>query len=409
MKNTHNIKRTLFIYTGTDKKGTHRTGEIYANNATSAKNLLRKQGIQITTLKIKRQSWFKHNLWQSPIKTIDITQFIRQLATMITAGIPLLNSIQIIANGTHHKLLFQLYQSIKQDLENGYSLASSLAKYPKYFNELDISLIEIAELSGTLEQTLQSIALYREKNHQLTQKVKKALLYPAIVLIVAMIVSVILMLFVVPIFQELFQSNHLSLPMMTQIVISISQTLQHYWFILIALPFMFYVFYKMAYARSAKFQHYIAQLQLKLPIIGKLYHRNIMARFSRTLATTFSAGLPLTDALKSTAKVVNHSIYQHTILDIYEQVTHGQQLYFALQQSKQFPTFATQMIEIGEESGSLDIMLNHLAQHFENEVEHQIEQMTILIEPILIIFLGLIIGSLVVAMYLPILNMGNLV
>lgn len=402
------ITRNTFHYQGYDQQGNIVSGEIRSPSMAQARTQLRKQGIRIQTLQIKPKVQLQIFKRQN-IHPLDITVFTRQLATMLQAGIPLLQSLQVIIAGLDHPHLQQLIRQIQTQLENGCRLADALLQHPQHFDHLYCALVQVGEQSGTLELMLQRIALYREKTEILKHKIKKALRYPCVVLFVACVVTAILMVKVVPIFQELFQSFGAELPAFTQTVVNLSLGFRRMWWlylaILIALPFLILH----GYQHFERFHQYLDRISLKLPIVGTLLYKSIVARYSRSLATTFAAGVPLTDALAYTAAITNNAIYQNAVMKIRDDVATGQQLQFAMRNCKLFPSLAIQMVAIGEESGALDRMLDKVATHFESEVDHAVEGLTALIEPLIMIILGILVGSLVIAMYLPIFKMGSVV
>ncbi|MCH4247698.1 MAG: type II secretion system F family protein [Acinetobacter populi] len=398
-----------FSYEGVDRKGLKIKGDLPAKNMALAKVTLRKQGITVRKITQKREIEFLNKLFKKKVTTLDITIFTRQLATMMKAGVPLVQSFEIVAEGLDNPSMRDVVLGIKTEVEGGNTFAGALRKYPQYFDELFCSLVESGEQSGALETMLDRVAIYKEKSELLKQKIKKAMKYPATVVVVAIIVTIILMVKVVPVFQDLFSSFGADLPAFTQMVVNMSKWMQSYWFLLIigigALVFGFLE----AKRRSKKFQDFLDQTALKLPIFGDLVYKSIIARYSRTLATTFAAGVPLIDALESTAGATNNVVYERAVMRIRDDVATGQQLQFAMRQTQRFPSMAIQMVAIGEESGALDSMLDKVATHFENEVDNAVDGLTSMMEPLIMAVLGILVGGLVIAMYLPIFQMGSVV
>lgn len=398
-----------FAYEGVDRKGLKIKGEMPSKNMALAKITLRKQGITVRKIYQKREIQFLNKMFKKKITTLDITIFTRQLATMMKAGVPLVQSFEIVAEGLDNPSMREVVLGIKGEVEGGNSFAGALRKYPLLFDKLFCSLVESGEQSGALETMLDRVALYKEKSELLKQKIKKAMKYPITVIIVAIIVTIILMVKVVPVFQDLFTSFGADLPTFTQMVVNMSKWMQEYWFILIIGIGASVASFMEAKKRSVKFQNILDRLALKLPIFGDLVYKSIIARFSRTLATTFAAGVPLIEALESTAGATNNVIYEKAVMGIRDDVATGQQLQFSMRQTQLFPSMAIQMVAIGEESGALDAMLDKVATHFENEVDNAVDGLTSMMEPLIMAILGILVGGLVVAMYLPIFQMGAVV
>ncbi|WP_180010656.1 type II secretion system F family protein [Acinetobacter sp. YH16055] len=397
-----------FSYEGVDRKGAKIKGELPSRNMALAKVTLRKQGIAIKTIREKRKNILE-GLMKKKVSTLDITIFTRQLATMMKAGVPLILSFEIVAEGLDNPSMRDVVLSLKREVEGGSTFADALRKYPQYFDSLFCSLVESGEISGALETMLDRVAIYKEKSELLKQKIKKAMKYPATVIVVAVIVTIILMVKVVPVFQDLFSSFGADLPAFTQMVVNMSKWMQSYWFLMIIATGAFIAIFLEAKKRSKKFRNFLDRLVLKLPIFGDLIYKSIIARYSRTLATTFAAGVPLIDALKSTAGATNNVIYEDAVMKIREDVSTGQQLQFSMRTTNLFPTMAVQMVAIGEESGALDAMLDKVATHYENEVDNAVDGLTSMMEPLIMAILGVLVGGLVIAMYLPIFQMGSVV
>ncbi|MBF7682799.1 type II secretion system F family protein [Acinetobacter sp. B5B] len=401
-------KLQTFSYVGTDRKGAKTAGDLTAKNMALAKASLRKQGINVSKINPKRKDLLE-GIFKKGISTLDITIFTRQLATMMKAGVPLVQSFEIVAEGLENPTMRDIVLGIKSEVENGSTFTQALKKYPKHFDQLFCSLVESGEQSGALETMLDRVAIYKEKSEQLKQKIKKAVKYPISVIVVALIVTIILMVKVVPVFQDLFASFGADLPSFTQMVVNMSKWMQAYWYILIAAIIASVIGVSQSYKRSQGLRNRVDRLVLKLPIFGDLVYKSIIARYSRTLATTFAAGVPLIDALESTAKATNNIVFETAVMRIRDDVASGQQLQFSMRQTERFPSMAIQMVAIGEESGALDTMLDKVATYYESEVDNAVDGLTSMMEPLIMAILGVLVGGLVVAMYLPIFQMGSVV
>jgi len=397
-----------FAYTGADRKGLKVKGEISSRNMALAKVTLRKQGIQVATIRQKRKNILE-GVIKKKISTQDITIFTRQLATMMKAGVPLVQSFEIVAGGLDNPAMRDVVLGIKSEVEGGNTFTQALRKYPQYFDNLFCSLVESGEQSGALETMLDRVAIYKEKSEILKQKIKKAMKYPLTVIAVAIIVTIILMVKVVPTFQGMFASFGAELPAFTQMVVNMSNWMQSYWYILIGVIVVSVVTILQLHKRSLKFRNFLDKLILKLPIFGDLVYKSIIARYSRTLATTFAAGVPLIEALESTARATNNVIYEDAVMRIRDDVASGQQLQFSMRNADRFPSMAIQMVAIGEESGALDTMLDKVATYYESEVDNAVDGLTAMMEPLIMAILGILVGGLVIAMYLPIFKMGSVV
>ncbi|AYA03055.1 type II secretion system F family protein [Acinetobacter sp. WCHAc010034] len=397
-----------FSYEGIDRKGAKLKGELPARNMALAKVTLRKQGITIKSIREKRKNILE-GLMKKKVSTLDITIFTRQLATMMKAGVPLVQGFEIVAEGLENPAMREVVLGIKGEVEGGNTFAGALRKYPQYFDNLFCSLVESGEQSGALETMLDRVAIYKEKSELLKQKIKKAMKYPISVIVVAIVVTIILMVKVVPVFEGLFSSFGAELPAFTKMVVNMSNWFQSYWFIFIIAVAAVVACFLEAKKRSKKFRDFLDRAALKAPIFGDLVYKAIIARYSRTLATTFAAGVPLIDALESTAGATNNVVYETAVLKIREDVATGQQLQFAMRITDKFPSMAVQMVAIGEESGSLDAMLDKVATHYENEVDNAVDGLTSMMEPLIMAILGVLVGGLVIAMYLPIFQMGSVV
>lgn len=404
MVNKPQTKMYTFTWEGLNKAGSRVKGESQNTNPALVRAELRQQGIN--PLKVRKKSTIFAMMTSKKIRSMDITLFTRQLATMLTAGIPLIQAFDLIARGQNKLTMQQLVTSIKQDVENGSSFSEALKKHPEYFNKLYVNLIYAGEQSGSLELMLQRVSDYREKIESLKGKIRKAMYYPAAVLSVAVIVTAILLIFVVPEFEDLFKGFGADLPAMTRMVISLSNSLQnHIWILLASLILTIWIFLQ-AKQRSENFNKTLDRIALRLPIMGNILQKAIIARFSRTLATTFAAGIPLVSALDVVAGATGNSLYIEGTLKIRDEISTGQQLQAAMRNTQLFPSMVIQMVAIGEESGTLEMMLSKIADFHEEEVDNAVDSLSSILEPIIIVILGIIVGTLVIAMYLPIFKLG---
>ncbi len=399
-------KLATFVWEGKDRRGNKTSGETTGPNVALVKAQLRKQGI--TPVKVKKKATAGLGR-KKKITPFDIAVFTRQMATMMKAGVPLVQSFDIVAEGLENPALRDLVLDIKNEVASGNSFADALKKHPKYFDDLFCSLIESGEKSGALETMLEKVATYLEKTELLKKKVKKALTYPAAVVVVAVIVTAILLVKVVPQFQELFQGFGADLPAFTLMIIHLSEWLQEWWFLVLFGLFGAGALFSEARKRSKAFRDWIDATVLKLPIIGDILHKSAVARFARVLSTTFAAGVPLVDALDSVAGASGNAVFRDAIFKIRDDVSTGQQLQFSMKSTGIFPPMAVQLTAIGEESGSLDAMLAKVAEHFEAEVDDAVDNLTSLMEPLIMAVLGVLVGGLIIAMYLPIFQLGSVV
>jgi type IV pilus assembly protein PilC len=397
-------KTDIFIWAGTDKAGRVSKGEIHAASQAMAKAQLRRQGIKPKSVKKKPKPLFGSG---KPIKPADIALFTRQLATMLKAGVPLVQSFEIVSEGMEKPKMRELVDEIRNDVASGGGLAPSLAKHPRHFDDLYCALIASGEESGTLETMLDRVATYKEKTEQLKAKIRKALTYPMAVIAVAIIVTGILLIKVVPQFAETFRQFGSELPAFTLFVLRISDFTRKWWFIFL-LGILGAVFlFREAKFRSVGFAEFLDKTVLKLPIFGSIVHDAVIARFSRTLATTFAAGVPLVDALDSTAGASGNAVYAKAIRQIRDDVTTGSTLHASIQSTGLFPNMLLQMVAIGEESGSLDEMLGKVADHYEQLVDDAVDNLAALMEPMIMSILGVLVGGLLIAMYLPIFMLAS--
>ena len=398
---------TIYLWQGTDKNGNKTKGEIPGASQALVKAQLRKQGVTATKVKRKPKDLFGEK--KKKITPGDIAIFSRQLATMMKAGIPLVQSFEIVGDSLDNPSMAQLVRSVRDDVAAGNNFADSIRKHPRYFDELFCNLVESGEQSGALETMLDRVATYKEKTEALKSKIKKAMNYPIAVVVVAIIVTGILLVKVVPQFAETFSSFGADLPAFTLFVLGLSDlAIAHWWKVLIAIGIAGYGF-KEARLRSKSFADAVDRIALKLPIIGPIIEKSCYARFTRTLSTTFAAGVPLVDALDSVAGATGNIVYSTATRKIKDDVSAGKQLNFAIRTTTLFPIMITQMVGIGEESGALDAMLDKCATYYEAEVDNAVDGLTSLMEPIIMSVLGTLIGGLMIAMYLPIFQLGQVV
>ena len=400
-------ENTVFFWSGTDRNGRKSKGEVLARSAAIARVQLRKQGVVAKSVKKKSKPLFTFGA--KKIKPADIAIFTRQLATMMKAGVPLVQAFDIVAEGTDHEKMRELIMTVRTDVSSGTGLAGALEKHPAHFDELFCSLVASGENSGTLEVMLDRVATYKEKTEALKAKIKKALTYPIAVIVVAIVVTGILLVKVVPQFAETFQSFGSDLPGFTLFVLRISEWVQSWWFIMLLGFFAAGYVFSQAKRRSKRFADGIDAVALKLPIIGSVVHDAVIARFSRTLSTTFAAGVPLPDALESTAGAAGNAIFAQGIRHIRDDVTSGTALAISIRTTGLFPTMLLQMTAIGEESGSLDDMLGKVADHYEAAVDNAVDSLSSLMEPMIMSILGVLVGGLMIAMYLPIFMLGSVI
>jgi len=396
-------KLQIFKYKGKNRRGRKISGEISEVSVAAAKTLLKEQGITVSSIKPKPKGFGFSNR----IKNQDISIFARQLATMMRAGIPLIQSFDMVADNVEKPKMKELILKIKVDIESGTTFSDALRKHPLYFDNLFCSLIEAGEKSGALEGMLERIAVYKEKSELLRLKIKKAVKYPITVIIAALIVSGILLVKVIPIFKDLFESFGSELPAYTQMVVNISEFVQAYWAYVLGGVIFFVFAIRHSHRKYKSFRDNMDRLALKLPIFGDITYKAVIARYCRTLATTFSAGVPLIDALDSAGKATGNIVYIEAVEDIKDDVSSGQKLNFAMRTSTQFPNMATQMVAIGEDSGAMDAMLDKVASYYEAEVDSSVDGLTSMLEPLIMAVLGILVGGLVIAMYLPIFMMGS--
>ncbi|WP_415897621.1 type II secretion system F family protein [Neptuniibacter sp. QD72_48] len=401
-------KLYTFTWQGKDKSGNKSKGKIDAINAASAKAHLRKQGI-LTSRIAKERSAGMFSAKNKPVKPVDIAFFTRQMATMMRSGVPLLQGLEITAGGIEKQKLKDIVYEIKNDVNSGTDFSTSLTKHPQHFDDLYCNLVNAGEQSGALDAMLDRIATYKEKLESLKAKIKKALTYPTAVIIVGIIVSAILLVKVVPQFEDVFTSFGAELPAFTQWVINLSEIAQEWWWIILIGFVIFGFAFQKAREKSAKFRDSVDKAVLKIPVIGEILHNASIARFARTLSTTFAAGVPLVNALDSAAGASGNALYRDAILQIKNGVSTGQSLQNAVTMTGIFPNMTIQMIAIGEEAGSLEMMLEKIADFYEEQVDNAVDNLSSLLEPLIMVVLGVLVGGLVVAMYLPIFQLGQVV
>lgn len=399
------IKRdTPYLWEGRDKKGARIKGKSLAPDEQTLRAELRRQGVAPSRIRKQRQG-----SKGGKVNAGDIAIFSRQLATMLAAGIPLVQAFEIVGNGNDKPSMQRLVLDIKSDVEGGTSLHEALGKHPLYFDDLFVNLVEAGEQAGALESLLDKVATYKEKTEALKKKIKKALFYPSAVLAVAVIVTSVLLIFVIPQFESLYKGFGADLPAFTQFVIGISRYVQHdgiYIAMVVAAIFWCFFYFK---KRSRAMREVLDRISLKVPVIGPILNKAAVARYARTLSTMFSAGVPLVEALESVAGATGNIVYEHAVMKMRDEVATGQRLQRSMENTGLFPNMVIQMIAVGEESGSLDEMSGKVATFYEAEVDNAVDAMSSLLEPMIMVILGVLVGGLVIAMYLPIFNLGKVV
>jgi type IV pilus assembly protein PilC len=397
------VKDFVFEWEGKDKNGKVVRGEVRSGGEAQVSATLRRQGVLVTKVKKRRMRG------GSSIKQRDIAIFTRQLATMMKAGVPLLQAFDIVGRGATNPRLTKLLNDIRTDVETGTSLSVAFRKHPMQFNALYCNLVEAGEQGGILEQLLERLAIYEEKTMQLKQKIKSALVYPIAVLVVAFVVLTVIMLFVIPSFKEVFTSFGAELPAPTLAVMWLSEQFVRYWWLLFGVMIGGGYFFMQTWRRSEKMQMAMDRLFLRVPVFGDLIRKAVLARWTRTLSTMFGAGVPLVEALDSVGGASGNAVYSQATEQIQKEVSTGTALTMAMQNTGVFPTMVLQMASIGEESGSLDHMLAKAAEFYEEEVDEMVKGLSSLMEPFIIVILGVLIGGIVVSMYLPIFKLGAVV
>jgi len=396
-----------FTWVGIDKRGVKLKGEQVSKNASLVKAALRQQGINPQTVKAKGKPLFGKA--GKAIKGRDIAVFSRQLATMMAAGVPMVQGFEIVAGGQSNPRMKDMLTDIKVNIEGGSALHESLGKYPVQFDELFINLVKAGESAGVLDTVLDTIATYKENIESLKGKIKKAMYYPACVIAVAILVSCILLIFVVPQFESVFKNFGADLPAFTQMLVSASRFMVSYWWMVLLIAGGTVVALVMLYKRSERFQHFIGRSLLKLPVVGEILRQSAIARFSRTLGVTFAAGVPLVEALDSVGGATGSVVYNDAVKRIREDVSVGHQLQLAMRQTNLFPNMVVQMVAIGEEAGALDKMLFKVAEFYEEEVNNAVDALASLLEPFIMVIIGVLVGGMVIGMYLPIFKLAAVV
>jgi len=395
-----------FEWKGLNRDGKKTGGELKGTTVAEIKSQLKLQGVNPKVVRKKASPLFSRN---PDIKAMDIAMVTRQIATMLAAGVPLVTTIEMLGRGHEKQKMRELLGTVLSEIQSGIPLSDSLRPHRRYFDDLYVDLVAAGEHSGSLDAVFDRIATYREKAEQLKSKIKKAMFYPAAVVVVAILVTTLLLLFVVPQFEEIFNSFGAELPAFTQFIIGISRFLQSSWYIFFfAIVISIWLFIR-AHRNSQVVRDRVDELVLKIPVIGNILHKAAMARFSRTLATTFAAGVPLIDGMESAAGASGNAVYRKALLKVRQEVMAGMQMNVAMRTTGLFPDMLIQMVMIGEESGSLDNMLNKVANIYEMQVDDAVDGLSSLIEPIMMVVIGTLVGGLIVGMYLPIFQMGNVV
>jgi type IV pilus assembly protein PilC len=400
-------KAYVFSWEGVDRRGARVKGDVRASSQALARADLRRQGVNPTKVRKKAQPLLGSG--KKKITSADITVFSRQLATMMSSGVPLVQAFDIVGRGHENPSMQDMLLEVKLDIENGTAMAQALGKHPAYFDELVCSLVAAGEQAGVLDVLLDKIATYKEKTESIKGKIKKALFYPAAVVVVAVVVTAVIMLFVIPQFKSMFSSFGADLPAFTLLVIAISDFMRDYWWLLgLGIGSAVFALSK-TYKKSAKFREGIERLSLKLPVVGSILNKAAIARFARTLSTMFAAGVPMVEALDSVAGATGNVVYSNVVRKMREDVATGQSLQLSMRQQELFPHMVIQMAAIGEESGSLDDMLSKVADFYEEEVDNAVDALSSLLEPLIMGVIGGLVGSLIIAMYLPIFKLASVV
>jgi len=396
-----------FVWEGTDKRGIKMKGEQLAKNANLLKAELRRQGITPKVVKPKPKSIF--GAAGKPVSPKDIAFFSRQMATMMKSGVPIVSSLEIIGGGHKNPRMKKMVDTVRTDIEGGSSLHEAISKHPVQFDELYRNLVRAGEGAGVLETVLDTVATYKENIEALKGKIRKALFYPAMVIAVAIIVSCILLLFVVPQFEEVFKGFGAELPAFTQMIVGASRFMTSWWWLILIIVVGSIVGFVMAYKRSPRLQHGMDRFILKVPVIGQIMHNSSIARFARTTAVTFKAGVPLVEALGIVAGATGNKVYEESVLRMRDDVSVGYPVNMAMKQVNLFPHMVVQMTGIGEEAGALDTMLFKVAEYYEQEVNNAVDALSSLLEPMIMVFIGVVVGGMVIGMYLPIFKLGAVV
>lgn len=400
-------KLTTYDWVALDKRGKRMKGDMAAKNASLVKAELRRQGMNPQTVKERGKPLFGAS--GSAVKPRDVAIFSRQIATMMASGVPMVQAFDIIADGQKNIRFKNMLTDVKQTIEGGSSLHEALGKYPVQFDELYRNLVHAGEASGVLDSVLDTVATYKERTEAIKAKIKKALFYPVMVLAVALLVSMIMLLFVVPVFAQTFKDAGAELPAPTQVVISASEFMKSYWWIVVFGIVGSIVALVMAKKRSVKFAHFLDRVMLKVPVIGNILRQSAIARFARTLGVTFRAGVPLVEAMDAVAGATGSVVYGDAVKQMREDVAVGHQLQLSMRQTGLFPNMVVQMTAIGEESGALDHMLFKVAEFYEEEVNNAVDTLSTLLEPLIMVILGVLVGGMVISLYLPIFKLAGTV
>lgn len=400
-KNIQKKEPPTFVWEGINKAGVKIRGENQATNENFLRAELRRQGISPKLIKKK-----SNRLSGGKIKAVDIALFARQLTTMMRAGVPMVQSLELIASGHEKPAMQALIIKITKDIEGGADLAGALAAHPEHFDDLFVNLIRAGEQAGTLEDMIDKVATYKEKTERMKAKVKKAMMYPLMVIIAAVVVSTIMLVWVIPTFKDIFEGFGADLPAFTLWVISLSEWLQAYWFWPLGITIASIVGFKEGRRRSKKFSRFVDRTVLKIPVMGEIINKSAVARFARTLSTMFAAGVPLVEAMDAVAGATGNIVYEEATMQMKEDTAKGVQLHVSMMTTQQFPSMVVQMTKIGEESGRLEEMLDKVADYFEEQVDDMVDNLSKQIEPMIMAILGVLVGGLVIAMYLPIFKMG---
>lgn len=394
----------LFVWEGTDKRGVKMKGEQSSKNANFLRAELRKQGITPSVVKVKPKPLF--GAAGKRITAKEIAFFSRQMATMMKSGVPIVSSLEIIEGGQKNPRMSKMVQQIRFDIESGLSLSEAISRHPGQFDELYRNLVRAGEGAGVLETVLDTIASYKENIETLKGKIKKALFYPAMVMAVALLVSSILLIYVVPQFEGFFQGFGADLPAFTQAIVNMSRFMVAWWWLFLAIAIGGGIAFMIAFKRSPAFKHLLDRAILKVPVVGEIMHNSAIARFARTLAVTFKAGVPLVEALDNVAGATGNSVYEKAVFRIRDDVAVGYPVNMAMKQVNLFPHMVIQMAAIGEEAGALDAMLFKVAEYYEQEVNNAVDALSSLLEPIIMVFIGVVVGAMVIGMYLPIFKLA---
>lgn len=397
----------MYVWEGTDKRGIKMKGEQQAKNGNLLRAELRRQGITPTVVKPKPKPLF--GAAGKRITARDIAVFSRQIATMMKSGVPIVQALEIIGNGQKNVRMKNMVDSVRTDIEGGSSIYEAMSKHPVQFDELYRNLVRAGESAGVLETVLDTIATYKENIEALKSKIKKALFYPAMVIAVAIAVSAVMLVYVVPQFEDVFNSFGAELPAFTQVIVNLSRFMVANWWVMLLGTIATIVAFIFFYKRSLAFQHFLDKVILKVPVVGAIMHNSAVARFSRTLATTFKAGVPLVEALESVAGATGNTVYEKAVLRIRDDVSVGYQVNMAMKQVNLFPHMVVQMAAIGEEAGALDTMLFKVAEFYEQEVSNAVDALASLLEPMIMVVIGVLVGSMVIGMYLPIFKLAAVV